>query len=77
MGRGGPFCGAPKSPDLEVVSGGRGKAMAAGAKTNTIQGKTINKFAIILLESAGLRPRISLANPPGHLPLIVESWRCI
>jgi hypothetical protein len=28
-------------------------AMAAGAKTNAIQGKTINKFAIILPESAG------------------------
>jgi hypothetical protein len=53
MGRWGPPCGAPKSPDLEVVSGGRGMAMAAGAKTNAIQGKTLNKFAIILPESAG------------------------
>jgi len=53
MGRWGPPCGAPKSPDVEVVSGGRGMAMAAGAKTNAIQGKTLNKFAIILPESAG------------------------
>jgi hypothetical protein len=77
IGRWGPPRCVPSSPDVEVVSGGRGMAMAAGAISKANQGRGLRKSAIITLRSAALQLRKNLPDLPIHLLLTNESWRCM